>query len=65
MLSCCLHVLLNEHFINFVFNVVADKVTVKQDREFKVIAVHQEGGNRIVMIQTPNMEGNPEGTKTT
>ena len=43
---------------------VVDKVMVKQDWEFEVITVDQEGGWRAVKTQTPvNMEGNPASTK--
>ena len=43
---------------------VAEKVTVKQDREFEVASVEREAGCRIVSTQTPvSMEGNPSGIK--
>ena len=44
---------------------VAEKVTVKQDREFEVASVEREAGCRTVSTQTPiSMEGNPSGIKT-
>ena len=43
---------------------VAEKVTVKQDREFEVASVDREAGCRTVSTQTPvSMEGNPSGIK--
>ena len=41
---------------------VADKVPIKKDREFEVVAVNRECNSRSVTTQTPvSMEGNPAG----